>query len=153
MPGNGFPLQRSTRRGAPGCDGRRNKRRSCDSGIYVLGRWEVQMLDSFGLTGEQNECDGIYSVGKPDVNMCVPPLSWQTYDIDFTSAKYDENKQLKSNARMTVWHNGVKIHDNIELPDRKTTAAPVNVGPAPGPIYLQNHGNPVRYRNIWLIEK
>ena len=123
-----------------------------NSGIYLQGRWEVQMLDSFGLTGEQNECGGVYSVARPDINMCLSPLSWQTYDIELTSAKYDSSGELKSKARMTVWHNGIKIHDDLELPNRKTTAAPVNVGPDPGPIYFQNHGNPVRYRNIWLVE-
>ncbi len=123
-----------------------------NSGIYVQGRWEIQMLDSFGLTGEQNECGGIYSVAKPDVNMCFPPLTWQTYDIELTAEKYEDG-ELKSNARITVFHNGVKIHDDVELPHRKTTAAPNDVGDAPGPIFLQNHGNPVQYRNIWVLEK
>lgn len=125
-----------------------------NSGIYFQGRYEVQMLDSFGLEGKQNECGGIYSVAEPDVNMCLPPLAWQTYDADFTAAKYDDSGKLVANPRITVRHNGVVIHDDIELPgSRNTTAAPVNTGPEPGPIYLQNHGNPVRYRNIWVIAK
>lgn len=125
-----------------------------NSGIYFQGRYEVQMLDSFGLSGEQNECGGIYSVAKPDVNMCLPPLSWQTYDADFTAAKYDDNGKLVANPRITVKHNGVVIHDDIELPgERNTTAAPLKAGPEPGPVYLQNHGNPVRYRNIWVVPK
>lgn len=120
-----------------------------NSGFYAQGRYEVQMLDSFGLLGKNNECGGIYSIKAPDLNMCFPPLSWQTYDVDFTAAKYDGDKKVK-NAQMTVRHNGVVVHEDVELP-RTTTAAPVKESPEPGPIYLQNHGNPVRYRNIWLV--
>lgn len=124
-----------------------------NSGLYMQGRYEVQMLDSFGLEGKQNECGGVYSVGAPAVNMCLPPLSWQTYDVDYTAAKYDADGKLTSNPRMTVRHNGIVIHDNLELPgERNTTAAPVKAGPEAGPVYLQNHGNPVRYRNIWAVE-
>ena len=124
-----------------------------NSGIYLQGRYEVQMLDSFGLAGEHNECGGIYEVKKPDVNMCLSPLSWQTYDIDFTAARYDADGKLTANPRITVRHNGIVIHDDVELPgDRSTRAAPVNPGPDPGPVYLQDHGNPVRYRNIWVVE-
>ena len=123
-----------------------------NSGLYLQGRYEVQMLDSFGLEGRDNECGGIYSVKAPDLNMCFPPMSWQTYDVEFTAAKYDNGK-LVSPPRISVLHNGVTIHDNATLPaDRNTTAAPVAVGPEPGPIYLQDHGNPVRYRNIWVME-
>ncbi len=122
-----------------------------NSGFYAQGRYEVQILDSFGLEGRDNECGGIYSVGPPKVNMCLPPLSWQTYDIDYTTAEYRDGKKVK-NATMTVRHNGVLIHENQELP-HKTTAAPVDEGPEPGPVYLQHHGNPVRFRNIWVVEK
>ncbi len=125
-----------------------------NSGLYVQGKYEVQVLDSFGLEGKMNECGGIYSVKNTDFNMCLPPLTWQTYDIDYTAAKYDDNGKLTSNPRMTVRHNGVVIHEDVELPgNRNTTAAPVKAGPAKGPVYLQNHGNPVRYRNIWVVEK
>lgn len=123
-----------------------------NSGVYVQGRWETQILDSFGLEGKQNECGGLYSVKDPDLNMCLPPLAWQTYDIDFTAAKYDDARKLTKNARVTVKLNGVVVHDDVELPDRKSTAAPVEVGPEPGPLYLQDHGNPVRFRNVWLVE-
>ena len=122
-----------------------------NSGFYAQGRYEVQILDSFGLEGKQNECGGIYSIGPPKVNMCLPPLSWQTFDVDFATAAYKDGKKVK-HAVMTVRHNGVLIHENQEL-DHATTAAPVREGPEPGPIFFQGHGNPVRFRNIWAVPK
>lgn len=123
-----------------------------NSGIYMQGRYETQMLDSFGLSGEHNECGGVYSIKKPDVNMCLPPLSWQTYDIDFSPAIFAADGKKTSTAKISVKHNGVTIHSGLELP-KSTTAAPLKESPAPGPIYIQDHGNPVRFRNIWLVEK
>lgn len=122
-----------------------------NSGCYPQSRYEVQILDSFGLKGENNECGGIYTIKAPDVNMCFPPLSWQTYDIDYTAAKFENGKKVK-NALMSVKHNGVQIHKDVELP-HATTSAPKPEGPEPQPIHLQNHGNPVRFRNIWVVEK
>ncbi len=120
-----------------------------NSGLYHQGRYETQVLDSFGLEGEMNETGGIYSIRKPDLNMCLPPLTWQTYDVEFTAARYDDDGKLVTNAKITVNLNGVVIHRDVELP-KSTTAAPVKLGPENGPIYLQDHGNPVRYRNIWV---
>jgi hypothetical protein len=119
-----------------------------NSGLYLQGRYEVQILDSFGLRGEKNECGGIYSVAAPLVNMCFPPLRWQTYDVKFSSARWEGDKKV-SDARVSVWHNGVLIHDDQEVP-HATAAARLGEGPARGPIYLQDHGSEVRFRNIWL---
>ena len=110
------------------------------------------MLDSFGLEGKDNECGGIYSVKDPEMNMCFPPLQWQAYDVDFTAAKFDAEGKKTANARMTVKHNGVVIHQDVEI-DHATTASPMKEGAEQGPIYLQDHGNPVRYRNIWVLKK
>lgn len=121
-----------------------------NSGVYVQSRYEVQVLDSFGLDGADNECGGIYKVSKPIVNACLPPLSWQTYDIDFTAAKYDDSGKKTENARVTVVHNGITIHDNLELPGN--TPGRHGEGPEKDAIFLQNHGNPVVFRNIWVIE-
>ncbi len=121
-----------------------------NSGVYLQGRYEVQVLDSFGLEGKDNECGGIYKIAQPKVNMCLPPLVWQTYDVDFTAAKYEDGKKT-TNARVTIKHNGVVIHEDLELP--KNTPGKYGEADAPGPIYLQGHGNPVVYRNVWVVMK
>ena len=122
-----------------------------NSGCYAQGRYEVQILDSFGLAPNTNECGAIYGLVAPATPMSYPPLSWQTYDVDFTAAVYDGGKKVK-NARMTIRHNGVEVLKDVEVP-QASTAAPLPEGPEPGPVYLQNHGNPVRFRNIWVMEK
>ncbi len=117
-----------------------------NSGVYLQGRYEVQMLDSYGLKGESNECGGIYGVKAPKVNMCAPPGQWQTYDITFRAAT------AESKPTLTVRHNDILIQDKTEV--GKTTASGLG-GKAtePAGIYLQDHGNAVEYRNIWLIEQ
>ena len=122
-----------------------------NSGVYMQDRYEVQVLDSFGLKGLNNECGGIYTKAAPRVNMCFPPLSWQTYDIDFTAARFDDAGKKTKNAIATVKHNGVLIHEQYEIPGPTGGGAPEK--PTPGAIQLQGHGNPVFYRNVWIVEK
>jgi hypothetical protein len=122
-----------------------------NSGVYLQSRYEIQILDSFGLEGQNNECGGIYAVAAPLVNMCLPPLAWQTYDIDFKAARYDQRGQKVTNARVTVRHNGVLIHDDLELPG--ATPGKRGEGPQGDALYLQGHGNPVVFRNIWVVAK
>lgn len=134
-----------------------------NSGIYVKNEWEVQIIDSFAWHHENRKferlskfgrCGGIHEMVAPRINMSFPPLSWQTYDIDFVMAKYDDAGKKLSPALMTVKHNGILIHDRYVVP-------PVPPGRPlaqtqerqRGPIFLQDHGNPVRFRNIWVIER
>jgi len=122
-----------------------------NSGFYLQGRYEVQVLDSFGLKGIENQCGAIYRTKRPDVNMCFPPLSWQTYDIDFTMPKYDADGKKISNMQITIWQNGVLVQNHASIPNK--TGAGLKEGPEPLPTKLQDHNNPVLYRNIWLIPK
>jgi hypothetical protein len=134
-----------------------------NSGVYVKQEWELQIVDSFGWHHENRKferlskfgrCGGIHEMIGPRINMSFPPLSWQTYDIDFTMTEFDASGLKTSPAMMTVRHNGVLIYDEYVLP-------PVPPGRDEsqskerhrGPIYLQDHGNPVRFRNIWIVHR
>jgi Domain of Unknown Function (DUF1080) len=130
-----------------------------NSGVYLQKRYEMQVLDSFGLEGKHDDCGALYTISEEKVNMSFPPLSWQTYDADFTAARFSADGKKSSNAHVTLRHNGVLVHDNLELPH----ATPGQIGnerikpgqtELKGPIYLQDHGgDPVVFRNIWVVEK
>jgi len=124
-----------------------------NSGLYLQRRYELQVLDSFGIemTPGKNDCGCLYKQKYPDVNACFPPLTWQTYDVDFTAAKFDKNGKRTAPARITAKLNGILIHDDYALKNK--TGAGQKEGAAPGPIWFQNHSNPVRYRNVWIQEK
>jgi hypothetical protein len=121
-----------------------------NSGVYVQGRYEVQILDSYGLKSQNNDCGAIYGVAAPKINACKAPTVWQTYDIEFTAPKFENGKKTEP-ARMTVHHNGEKIHDDVAITVDNTTAGLGGDPSMPGPILLQDHGHPVQFRNIWLI--
>jgi hypothetical protein len=147
-----------------------------NSGVYIFNRYEVQILDTFGLHfypnthGEaswaaafQKElgykqgsdrtqfCASMYHFRSPALNAATPPLTWQTYDITFLAPKFEDGKKT-ANARITLLWNGIKVHDGLDLP--KGTGAGGNKPEVPSEaILLQGHGNPVRFRNIWIVEQ
>jgi hypothetical protein len=121
-----------------------------NSGVYVQGRYEVQVLDSYGLKPENNDCGAIYEVSAPRVNACKAPTVWQSYDIDFHAPKCENGEKVEP-ARMTVTQNGVLIQDDVKIPVDNTRAGRGGDPCKPGPIMLQDHGNPVQFRNVWLL--
>lgn len=125
-----------------------------NSGVYAQGRYETQVLDSYGKPIEEyqmGDCGCIYGVSKAKVNACKAPTVWQSYDIDFTSPVFEDGKKVK-NARMTVHQNGTLIQDNVDVTTDNTTSGAGGDPSKPGPIMLQDHGAPVQYRNIWLVK-
>jgi hypothetical protein len=124
-----------------------------NSGVYAQGRYEVQVLDSYGIRKPgMNDCGAIYSVAVPKSNACKAPTVWQAYDIAFTPPACKDGKKVR-NGRMTVTHNGVKIHDNQEITRDVTTSGIASDVCTPGPVLLQDHGNPVQYRNVWILPR
>lgn len=121
-----------------------------NSGVYLQQRYEIQILNSFGNEPVYNGAGAIYRTKPPRVNMTFPPLRWQTYDIRFHPAQFENGKKVTS-AKITVWHNGVKIHDDVSIPHKTGAGQPE--GPNPLPLRFQDHGNPVRFRNIWIVDQ
>jgi hypothetical protein len=122
-----------------------------NSGVYLQGRYEVQVLDSYGLESKIDDCAAIYSIAKPLLNACKAPTIWQTYDIEFSAPAFKDGEKAEP-GRMTVLHNGIKVHDNVALTKDNTTSGLGGDTSQPGPIMLQDHGCPVQYRNIWLVK-
>jgi hypothetical protein len=125
-----------------------------NSGIFLMGRYEVQVLDSYeNPTYADGQAAALYGQRPPDVNVCRPPGEWQTYDIFFRAPRFTDGK-LQAPAVITVVHNGVVVHHAHPLLGTTShKALPKYVAHDPkGPIRLQDHGNPVRYRNIWCRE-
>ncbi len=120
-----------------------------NSGVYLQGLYEVQVLDSYGLDSKSDDCGGIYKVAAPLVNACRPPEQWQSYDVIFHAPKFDAQGKKTAAGRLTVYQNGVLIQDNVEMPDPTTAAMPFDPKTAE-PLMLQDHGCKVRYRNIWM---
>jgi hypothetical protein len=114
-----------------------------NSGVYLLDAYEVQVLDSFGIVHTSGDCGGIYNVARAKVNACLPPETWQTFDISFRAARMDGRSVIEQ-PRITVVHNGVKIHDNLEIRRNRHRTE--------GPIQLQDHQHKIQFRNIWLVE-
>lgn len=122
-----------------------------NSGFYQVDLYEMQILDSFGLMGLNNECGGIYQKADSKVNMCLPPLQWQAYDVDFNSAMMKDGTKVR-NAVLSARLNGVTIHEKLEI-NGKTGGSRGEPEGTPGVIKLQGHGNPLQFRNVWILPK
>ncbi len=121
-----------------------------NSGVYLQGRYEIQVLDSFGRKEDTGDCGAIYSKKAPDQNACKKEEEWQSYDIRFTAPKIDAGGKKTANARVSVWQNGIPIHSDVEI-DGPTGGAIGTAEVATAPLLLQDHGHTVRYRNVWVM--
>lgn len=123
-----------------------------NSGVYVQGCYEIQVLDSYGIEPPQNnDCSGLYSIYAPLCNACKAPLEWQTYDIIFKAARMNKYGEVAESPRLTLLHNGIVVHNNIEIPSVTPGGITNDRRVARGPLMLQDHGNAVSFRNIWVM--
>jgi Domain of Unknown Function (DUF1080) len=123
-----------------------------NSGVFFMGRYEIQVLDSYNNpTYPDGQCAALYAQTPPLVNACRKPGEWQTYDITFRTPRFEDGKLIKP-GYVTVIQNGIVVQNNTELlglTNHRTASIYVPHGPK-GPIRLQDHGNPMRFRNIWV---
>jgi hypothetical protein len=122
-----------------------------NSGVYLQRRYEIQILDSFGRPPGDQECGAIYRQRTPALNAAMPAGAWQRFQISFTPPQWDERGAKAAPARVTVWHNGALLHDDVAM-DAKTGAG-LEEGPEPLPLLLQNHGTAVSFRNVLLTPR
>jgi hypothetical protein len=122
-----------------------------NSGIYIQNRYEVQIIDSFGLPPQIGGNGSLYNESAPRLNTSFPPLTWQTYDVFFRAPRFDEDGNKTENARVTVYLNGILVQDDEEL-ESGTGAGGQREEVATAELYLQGHTGPVRFRNVWMVE-
>ena len=130
-----------------------NSQERGNSGVFLLGKFEIQILDSYhNLTYPDGQAAAMYGQYPPLVNASRRPGEWQTYDITFTAPRFGANSELQTPAVVTVLHNGVLVHNATAFwgPTRHKSVLPYSADMAKGPIAPQDHGTPVRYRNIWI---
>ena len=126
-----------------------------NSGFFLPGGYEVQILDSYGLDGMWNECGALYKQSPPRVNMCWAPGVWQTFDVEFKRLRRDSEGNKVDHAEFTVWHNGVKIHNSFQIKGATSnTQKGRELGESGknGGLSLQDHSNKIQFRNIWVVE-
>jgi len=125
-----------------------------NSGVFMLGIYELQVLDTYdNLTYPDGQCGAMYGQYPPLVNACKPPGQWQSYDVIFEAPRWDESGKLIKKAAITVIQNGVVLHNRKEYmgpTGHKTLSSYDRTKASRGPIALQDHGNPMRFRNIWI---
>jgi hypothetical protein len=126
-----------------------------NSGVFLMGLYEIQVLDSYeNRTYADGQAAAVYGQYPPLVNASRPPGEWQSYDIVFHGPRFDASGKLTRAARVTVFHNGVLVQDNVEIRGRTAIGDVPTYVPTPEklPLALQDHGDLVRYRNIWIRE-
>ncbi len=128
-----------------------------NSGVYLYNTYEVQLVDSFGLPPEETSAGSVYHIAAPTVTASAPPLEWQSLRFNFRAPRFDAAGNKTASARLTLWLNGIKVHDNLEIPH--PTAGSAAGGRAlkepttPQPLMLQSHGNLLQFRNIWVLPR
>jgi len=139
---------------------------AANSGVYIHGHYEIQILNSFGKAKvTQEDAGAVYGFAAPLENACRKPGEWQVFDIRYRAPRRDAAGKIVENGRVTVWFNGKKVQDNTEFGEPKSTFHPFRYGNTPyldkvrdrqkqtmtGPVFLQDHGSPVKFRNVWVL--
>ncbi|MBL8864024.1 MAG: DUF1080 domain-containing protein, partial [Planctomycetia bacterium] len=137
-----------------------------NSGVYIHGNYEVQVFNSYGKEKvTQDDAGAVYGFSPPLVNACRKPGEWQVFDIRYRAPRRDDKGAIVEKGTITAWYNGLKVQDGATFGEPKSTFHPFRFGNTPyldairdrqkktmtGPVFLQDHGNPVKFRNVWVV--